>query len=408
MNLFEPVRKLAPSPFPGTGVSTSASKQLNILGIRGLPAAHGGFETFAGRLAPYLRDKGWRVNVYCQLEPDGNGVLTSDFTDEWEGIQRTHLGTRHNGSAGSMTFDWRCILDVQSKPGIDLVLGYNTAVFSVISRIRGRRVVMNMDGVEWKRAKWSLPIKAWFYLNEFIGANISSVPIADHPEIARHLRRHLCTRAVTIPYGADTIDVAPDAPIAALGLVPQGYITSIARIEPENSILEIVQAFSARPRNVKMFVLGKFEPENNYHRSVMAAASSDVVFPGAIYDQEVVSALRFYALAYVHGHQVGGTNPSLVEALGAGSAVIAHDNPFNRWVAGPDQFYFKGRQELERLFDEVLDPAKISKAKIMARKRHAEYFTINRINRQYEDLLLKQLATALDAAPTANIGPSHS
>lgn len=365
-----------------------ANKIVNILGIRGIPAAHGGFETFAGRLAPYLRDNGWQVNVYCQIEPDKDGVLADDFEDDWEGIHRIQIGSRASGSKGSIEFDWKCIRDVISRPGIDLVLGYNTAVFTLVQRFKRRKVLMNMDGIEWRRPKWSLPIRAWFYLNEAIGATFATVPIADHPEIAKHLHRHGCFRSVVIPYGGDRVEAAEENGLQAIGVTPGDYLVSIARIEPENSILEVVRSFSRQKRRVKLVVLGNLRDDNAYHRSVREAASDDVIFPGAIYDQKVVSALRFFALAYVHGHQVGGTNPSLVEALGAGNAVIAHDNRFNRWVAGEGQFYFSSPEQFERIVEEVeARPQRLTEARNMALDRHRKMFEWSQVLARYEELL---------------------
>lgn len=248
---------------------------------------------------------------------------------------------------------------------------------------------MNMDGVEWRRAKWSLPVKAWFYLNEFIGANIASLPIADHPEIARHLRRHGCMRAEVIPYGSHRVESGlGEEAILARGLTSRGYFVSIARIEPENSILEIVRAFSSEARKTKLVVLGKLQDDNAYHQAVRSAASDQVIFPGAIYDPAVVTALRAHALAYLHGHQVGGTNPSLVEALGAGSAVIAHDNSFNRWVAGGEQFYFRDEVELASILTRAeTGVLPVASAREAATRRHAESFTLDAIHKQYEAVL---------------------
>nr|WP_295884905.1 DUF1972 domain-containing protein [uncultured Devosia sp.] len=367
------------------------TKTVNILGIRGIPAAHGGFETFAGELAPYLHGKGWTVNVYCQLEPDSEGRIAPDFEDDWNGVHRIHYGAQAS-SKGSVGFDWRCVRDAARRGGVNLVLGYNTAIFSLYLRALGRRVIMNMDGIEWKRAKWSAPIKAWFYANEFLGANLANMPIADHPEIAHHLRRHGCNRAHVIPYGSRRLSSAPAVLIEDMNLVPGHYMVSIARIEPENSILEIVEAFSRKPRAVKLVVLGNFRDDNAYHRQVKVAAGPSVVFPGAIYDKERVSALRFHALAYLHGHQVGGTNPSLVEALGAGNAVIAHDNRFNRWVAGEGQFYFKDIAELARTIDLVdSGDLPLADARRSAIARHIEQFTLDNIHRSYETQLERQL-----------------
>ncbi|SON58364.1 Glycosyl transferases group 1 [Hartmannibacter diazotrophicus] len=365
-------------------------KHLNILGIRGVPGSHGGFETFATHLAPYLAAKGWSVTVYCQLDPVEEGIVPDSFEDEWKGVRRVHIGTERTGSVGSVIFDWRCIRDVLRRPGIDLVLGYNTAVFCILQRLYGRRVIMNMDGIEWKRGKWRWPIKAWFYVNEFIGANLANRAIADHPEIARHLKRHGCFGSVVIPYGSDSITSADESHLAGLGLEKSKYIVSIARIEQENSVLEFVRAFSRKTRGIKLVVLGKFDPNNDYHTRILEAASDEVIFPGAIYDAGIVSALRFFALAYVHGHQVGGTNPSLVEALGAGNAVIAHDNRFNRWVAGPEQFYFGSEDDFDAVLETVTrSPERVEHARQAARGRHSANFTWDIIFKAYEDLLLK-------------------
>lgn len=359
---------------------------LNILGTRGVPASHGGFETFAHRLALFLRTKNWEVTVYCQSEDDSH---IDGEEDEWEGVKRVHFRTRRKGPLGTMEFDFKCVRDVVNRPGIDLVLGYNTAIFNALERFRGRCVVMNMDGIEWKRSKWSLPARAWFFLNEFVGANICTLPIADHPEIARHVQRRTLTKPVMIPYGADKVEDAPRAPVEALGLKPGRYFISIARLEPENSILEIVRAYRRAESEMALVVLGKLDPANAYHRQVREAGGDDVVFPGAIYDPQVVQALRFHCRAYLHGHQVGGTNPSLVEALGAGNAVIAHDNKFNRWTAGKGQFFFDGEDACARNISAVArDDALVALARMQARERHAESFIWNDVLSAYETAIL--------------------
>jgi len=314
-------------------------KTLLILGTRGVPANHGGFETFAERYALFLAARGWRVSVYCQedVEAISDGVRT----DVWRGITRIFVQTARKGGLGALDFDWKCVRDALSRPGVCLVLGYNGAAFLPVLRLAGRKVFTNMDGIEWKRPKWPLPVRAWFYVNEWIAAWTSQRLVADHPAIAAHLasrRRRKAT--VVIPYGGDPVAAAPAEPLVALGLEPQGYLVSIARIEPDNNILTVVKAFSAARRGVKLVVLGKFEEGNAYHAEVRAAASDEVVFPGAIYDPAIVRALRFHARAYLHGHTVGGTNPSLVEALWAGNAVIAHDNAYNRWTAGAAGIWF--------------------------------------------------------------------
>ena len=361
--------------------------RVNIMGTRGIPAAHGGFETFVAKLAPYLRDKGHDVLVYCQEEDASQPAYG---TDMWNGIQRVHFKPKCSGAKATIEFDYATVKHVLKEPGIDLILGYNTAILNLPQLLKGRRLAVNMDGIEWKRAKWGIVAKIWFFLNEVVAANMCKVAIADHPEIAKHVKARCFKEPVVIPYGADVITDAPEDPVRALGLEPGRYFTSIARIEPENSILELVKAFGRVKTDAKCVILGRFDDDNPYHQEVKAAASDGVVFPGAIYDGAVVSALRCHSRAYLHGHQVGGTNPSLVEALGAGNAVLAHDNRFNRWTAGEEQFFFSGEEDAAREMQRILDDGgAVVQAQSAARIRHAEQFTWDKILGDYEDLLLK-------------------
>jgi len=324
------------------------------------------------------------VTVYCQDDEGGERR-----NDQWEGVTRRHIPVKLGGPAGTIEFDLKATFDTLNRPGIDLVLGYNTGIFALFNRLRGRKVLMNMDGIEWKRAKWSGLAKAWFYFNERAGARLAQVEIADHPEIAVHLHRRGKRDAIVIPYGADVVTEADASLLDRFRVQPNRYFISIARIEPENSILEVVRAFCTRSRDAKLIVLGTLDPANNaYHAEVQAAADANVIFPGGVYDQEALAALRLYALAYMHGHQVGGTNPSLVEALGAGNAVIAHDNRFNRWTAGDGQFFFTSVEECDAHMSRLLEDSEaVDHARAQARIRFARDFEWERVLGQYATLL---------------------
>lgn len=362
-----------------------SEKHIRILGTRGVPAAHGGFETFAEHLAPYLVERGWRVTVYCQ--EDGTGPV---FEDEWRGVRRVRMPVATGGAAGTIVFDWKSTVHAAGEKGLVLTLGYNTAVFCALYRLRGLKNVINMDGVEWRRQKWGKVAKTWFWLNDWAGCWLGNHLVADHPEIKKHLSTRVAAGKVTmIPYGSDRVDGADAGLIASYGLEPGAYAILIARAEPENSILEVVRAWSRQPRGCKLVVLGKYEPDHAYQCAVKAAASDEVVFPGAIYDKAVVQALRFHARFYVHGHQVGGTNPSLVEALGAGNAVLAHDNPYNRWVAGEGGVYFPDEDGCAQRIEALLgDAAELAQRQAASRARHAEAFTWEKVLGDYGTLLL--------------------
>ena len=147
-----------------------------------------------------------------------------------------------------------------------------------------------------------------------------------------------------IPYTAPMIRSADAAYLAPFHLEPGKFVLLIARPESENSILQIVRAYTAQKRGMPLVILGKYDSKHyEYQKQVLDAGNDEVMFVGVIYDQVIVQALRFY----VHGHTVGGTNPSLVEALGAGSPVIAHNNRFNRWVAGEKALFFSNETECE-------------------------------------------------------------
>ena len=359
-------------------------KTLRILGTRGVPAAHGGFETFAEHLALFLVAQGWRVIVYCQVERSG-----PVYEDRWQGVQRVNIPVQPEGSAGSVVFDWKAIRHAARHRDLCLTLGYNTAVFCAWLRLRGVRNVINMDGIEWSRAKWGPVAKSWFWLNDWAGCWLGNHLVADHPEIARHLQtRAPAKKITTIAYGADRLVDLPTEPVLALGLTPGRYLTLVARPEPENSILEVVQGFSVAPRGVALVVLGNYDDGNAYHRAVRAAASPEVRFLGAIYDKPVVQALRLHSMAYIHGHQVGGTNPSLVEALGAGNAVLAHENRFNRWVAGPGAAYFSSAAGFSVLIDALLtQPGRLVEMRAASLHRFANGLTWPQILGAYEVML---------------------
>lgn len=360
-------------------------RSLFILGIRGVPAQHGGFETFAEKLSLYLVEKGWRVTVYCQ--EDGEGSI---HESEWKGVSRIHIPVLRSGAAGTVIFDWKATRHALGQKGLFLTLGYNTACFNLMQRLKGQTNVINMDGIEWHRDKWGGIAKAWFWMNERAGCWIGNHLIADHPKIKEHLATRVNERKLTmIPYGADEVVDADASLLLSYGVEPERFSVIIARPEPENSFLEMVRAFSQVRRDHKLVVLGNFQPQNNpYHRQVLAAASDEVIFPGAIYDAPVVQALRCYSRFYMHGHRVGGTNPSLVEAMGAGCAVIAHDNPFNHWVVGEGAAYFTDEESCSALFDSLLEDEQARvRMKTASRQRFQQQFTWPKVLAEYEALL---------------------
>ena len=365
------------------------TKTIRILGTHGVPANYGGFETAAENIALFLVKSGWRVIVYCQV--DGKGPITEDT---WNGIERVTIPVNLAGWKGTSLFDWLAIGHACRFNDLCLTFGYNTALFSTRLRLKGIPNVINMDGIEWSRARWGFAKQAILYVNERIACFVGNHLIADHPEIERYLLTRAPKRKITtLTYGADPLDEPSADPVNKLGLEPGRYLTLVARSIAENSILEMVQGFSIQQRDCKLAILGNYEPGvDEYHRQVMNAASEEVVFLGPIYDKHVVQALRYHSLAYVHGHTVGGTNPSLVEAMAAGNPVVAHDNPYNRWVAGDAALYFSDAQGFGDALGQLLASSAILAAlRANSRRRYLEEFTWEHVAGQYEQLLLRYL-----------------
>ena len=201
-------------------------RSINILGTRGIPARYGGFETFAETLALYLQSRGWQVTVYCHDEEGG-----ARRQERWRGVDLVHVPSRLHGAAGTVEFDLKCTFDALRRDNcVNLVLGYNTAVFSLLYRLTGRCNIMNMDGLEWRRSKWPRPIRWWFYANEWLGCWLGNRLVADHPEIARHLAsRGVGRKVTTIPYGSEPVNSADPALLEQFGLRAGGYVSHPGR-----------------------------------------------------------------------------------------------------------------------------------------------------------------------------------
>ena len=204
---------------------------MHVLGTHGVPAAYGGFETAAENVALHLLSKGWRVVVYCQLP--GSGPTQQD---QWRGLERVSIREPREGWLGTSSFDFKSIrhaLSAHQAQDVWLTFGYNTGVFDLVPRLRKVPNVINMDGMEWTRARWGLVKQGILLANERLAGAAGDLLIADHPEIARYLRRHFGSRRVrTIAYGAHEVTAASTQPVTDLGLTPGRYAMVVCRPIP--------------------------------------------------------------------------------------------------------------------------------------------------------------------------------
>lgn len=357
---------------------------LAILGTRGIPASYGGFETFAEELALRLAERGVDVTVYCE-----NRV--GDKPEMYKGVRLTYIPSPQLGPLTTILFDLRCLW--YSRKGFDVVymLGYGTSIFCLIPRLWGTKVWINMDGIEWARAKWNLAAKIYFKVMEAIAVRIANRIIADAEGIRQFLQdrhKHISPCNV-IPYGANVIDSAPDISLlAGLNLQPKQYYLIVCRLEPENHVLEIIEGFLSSKNQCVLTVVGDDKADTAYLRQLKSVRANNVRFVGPIYDDKL-RTLRYYCRAYFHGHSVGGTNPSLLEALGCGNIVIAHDNLFNREVVGDSGLYFKTSGEIPYHINKVENLSKEQRIEISvgARRRIKERYDWNAVAAAYQKIL---------------------
>ena len=323
--------------------------RIAILGTRGIPAAYGGFETFAQELSVRLAAQGVDVTVFCEA---GRGAQPSSF----QGVQLRYVAAPRLGPLTTLLFDIRCLWSARSAYDVVYMLGYGAGLFCFVPRLWGSIVWINMDGVEWARAKWGGAARRWFKVMETMSVRIVDRVIADAEGIHNHLlARHPHMKPCSvIPYGASIVNEPPDnEPLRAWGLQPDGFHLVVCRLEPENRVLEIVRGFQRSEDRYPLIIVGDANVGGAYVATLKSLSSDRVRFVGTVYDGDRLRSLRFYARSYFHGHSVGGTNPSLLESLGCGNIVIAHDNVFNREVAGDLAWYFRTEEDVPPILESI-------------------------------------------------------
>jgi glycosyltransferase involved in cell wall biosynthesis len=229
------------------------------------------------------------------------------------------------------------------------MLGVGAGCAAWIPRLFGTEVWINTDGIEWKRSKWSFAQRCYLALAEALSVLFASRIVADAEAIASYLRRRYrgLRRMSLVAYGAEPpAETPPRAAIGEWGLQPDEYYLVVCRLEPENHVLEVIEGFIQSHSSLPIVVLGNITTPNNYVRKLLTYRSDQVRFLGTVYEQEKLEALRVHARSYIHGHSVGGTNPSLLEAMACSNLVIAHDNPFNREVLAEAGLYFSTSDQL--------------------------------------------------------------
>ena len=321
---------------------------IGILGTRGIPNEYGGFEQFAQHLAEGLHARGHEVSVY-------NSSKHSYRQKSWKGIQilkcldlEASLGT-----AGQFIYDLNCIRDAR-KRNFDILLHLGYTSDSIWNKFWPRRAInfVNMDGLEWKRTKYSRPVQQFLKHAERLAAKNADYLVSDSTAIQSYLLEKYNRTSVFIPYGAEIFGDADADVISKWNLSQNGYFLIIARMEPENNLELILDGYILSPQTKKMVVVGK--TENRFGKYLRKKyQSNNILFAGGIYETTLVNNLRHFCSLYFHGHSVGGTNPSLLEAMACGCPIAAHANPFNKAVLSENAYYFDSPSEVKGIIENI-------------------------------------------------------
>jgi len=356
--------------------------KLAILGARGIPARYGGFETFAEQLAVRLVERGHEVTVFCEA--------TENVLGQYKGVKLSYVSARNYGPLTTIAYDAACLWQARSSFDVIYMLGYGSSALCWLPRLWGTEVWINMDGLEWARGKWGALARFYFRCAEKIAMLTANRIVADAAAIEANLafRHKLMTPCDVIPYGCDIVNNARVEELAPLGLTPRSYYLAVCRFEPENHVREIIEGFLASKSHAKLILVGDDKRNSKYVQMLGRYVDERLVFAGPIYQKAKIQALRYFCRAYLHGHSVGGTNPSLLEAMGCGNVIIAHDNPFNREVLGRSALFFSAPRDLAVAIDTVdvgaLDLAALKSTVV---HRVGQYYTWNRITDHYCELL---------------------
>jgi glycosyltransferase involved in cell wall biosynthesis len=293
------------------------------------------------------------------------------------------------GTAGQFLYDYNCLRDARGRSfDILLQLGYTSN--SVWHRLWPKAMlnVINMDGLEWKRSKYGPVTRKFLVRAEKWAARHADVLIADSVGIQDYIRKKYDREAIYIPYGADIPQTFDAGKLTQWGLRPDGYHLVMARMEPENNIEMIVQGWMASEKTKPLVLIGN--PRNSFGQYLVRTYRDDRLhFIGAIYDADTVNALRHFSTIYFHGHSVGGTNPSLLEAMATGCTIAAHDNVFNKAILNEQGLFFADPNSVQAILDHSPDPAVLAVWKEKNLEKIKMLYNWDKIIDDYEQLLLR-------------------
>ncbi len=323
--------------------------RIAILGIRGVPANYGGFETFAEQLGARLAARGHEVTVYGRDRYIARGLRA------YRGMRIVRLPAPRSKYLETVIHSlFAAIHAIGGRYDVVYVCNSANVPAVILLRLLGRRVVLNVDGLEWQRAKWNPIGRAYYRLCAWAAAHLPVHLVTDARVIQDYYARAYGRRTDYFPYGTDLERVPDDGTLARVGLEPGRYVLYVSRLEPENNAHVVIDAYARVTSDLPLAIVGDAPYASDYIADLHSTADPRVRFLGAIYG-DGYRVLRSHATAYVQATEVGGTHPALVEAMGFGNTILANDVPEHRETLGEAGRYYQGPEALARELQAILD-----------------------------------------------------
>lgn len=357
--------------------------KIAIMGIRGIPANYGGFETFAENLSTRLVQRGHDVTVY------GRSNIIDYPHPEYKGVKIKVLPTISHKYLDTVAHTLVCtVYSFFKKYDVVFICNSANALFTIIPRLWGKPVVLNVDGLEWKRQKWNWAGKAFYKIGEQLATVFPNVIVSDALDVQAYYRRKYNKDSVFIPYGAPEEKAETREILDQYGLEPDGYVLYVSRMEPENNAHKVVAAFEQVNTDKKLVMVGDAPYSGEYIQKLKATKDKRIIFTGYVFGKGY-QELQSNAYFYVQATEVGGTHPALVESMGYGNCVLANDVPEHREVLGDSGIYFnsQGTSDLVHRMQHLLEnPDQVKKYRQVVVQRVREKYSWDKVTDQYESL----------------------
>lgn len=331
--------------------------KIAFVSTRGIPNNYGGFEQFAEYISVGLAKRGHEVVVYSpHFHPYKE--------DTYKGVRIKHVYSPElwmGSSVGSFFYDFSCLKDALKNEHFDIIYeaGYTSIIPAYIwfdvKSLKDVIVTTNMDGLEYKRTKFNPLVQKFIFWEERTAVKHSHYLVADNMGIQDYYKEKYGKPSKFLAYGADIHDDYDAELLKEFGLEANNYYLIVARMEPENNIEMAIEGYLASKENGKRPLILVGKTNTPFAKKLVAKYGQEksLRFMGGIYDFKKLNSVRKFSYAYFHGHSVGGTNPSLLEAMASECFMLSHDNIFNRAVLSENAYYYNSAEAVTKMLNQI-------------------------------------------------------